>query len=410
MGMNLDTGELMAVKQVVLSESALNKQQVDALQREIDVMHELHHENIVQYLGSEFKDNKLNIFLEYQPGGSIATLLQRFNRLNEKIIRSFTRQILNGLDYLHSHGIAHRDIKGANILVDLNGHVKLADFGASKKLADIASFSEGCKTVTGSPYWMAPEVIQQGYGGASYGRKADIWSLGAVIIEMATGKPPFHALAPVTALFKIGSSPAVPPIPPDASTHLADFLKLCFQRDPKNRPPASELLRHPFIVGDEVAAALAAAPLNTAAPATAAVDDPSSAALPSSPRKKKSYSKDKDKDKDKSVRTKKRRSKQLKTSQVIDSLNAAAAKASSPSSTTDIRKSSDSHSSTSTSSIGLLADDSAATTDAAVPENQPEIASNHDSSLLDDSSDINSIINFLRERIRPEDQENLINM
>lgn len=149
MGMNLDTGEIMAVKQVVLAENALNKQQVDALQREIDVMHELHHENIVQYIGSEFKDNKLNIFLEYQPGGSIAALVQRFQRLNEKIIRSFTKQILTGLDYLHGHGIAHRDIKGANILVDLTGRVKLADFGASKKLADIASFSEGCKTVTG---------------------------------------------------------------------------------------------------------------------------------------------------------------------------------------------------------------------------------------------------------------------
>eukprot|EP01122_Echinamoeba_exundans_P006011 TRINITY_DN1622_c0_g2_i1.p1 TRINITY_DN1622_c0_g2~~TRINITY_DN1622_c0_g2_i1.p1 ORF type:complete len:897 (+),score=163.59 TRINITY_DN1622_c0_g2_i1:170-2860(+) len=407
MGMNLDTGELMAVKQVALSESALNKQQVDALQREIDVMHELHHENIVQYLGSEFKDNKLNIFLEYQPGGSIATLLQRFNRLNEKIVRSFTRQILNGLDYLHSHGIAHRDIKGANILVDLNGHVKLADFGASKKLADIASFSEGCKTVTGSPYWMAPEVIQQGYGGASYGRKADIWSLGAVIIEMVTGKPPFHALAPVTALFKIGSSPAVPPVPPDSSAHLADFLKLCFQRDPKNRPSASELLRHSFIVGDEAAAP----PLNIAAAAASTTDDQAAAILSSSPRKKKSSSKDKDKDKDKAVRTKKRRSKQLKTSQVIESLNAAKISSSQP----DIRKSSDSQSSASASSIQLVDDHSDTTPILAEPSSSTNIPTqgeffNQGSSLLDDSSDINSIINFLRERVRPENQESLVSM
>jgi serine/threonine protein kinase len=143
------------------------------------------------------------------------------------------------------------DIKGGNILVDSNGTVKLADFGASKKLADIVSFSEGCKTVLGSPYWMAPEVIQQGYGNegvsaSSYGRKADIWSVGAVVIEMATGRPPFAELAPVTALFKIGSSGQIPAFPASLSDKAKDFLTLCFQRDVKLRPSASELLSHIF--------------------------------------------------------------------------------------------------------------------------------------------------------------------
>lgn len=160
LGMNADTGELMAVKQVPLGTEG-NNQQIDALRREISLMQDLHHPNIVRYFGSEAKDGFLNIFLEYQPGGSIASLLTKFQHLSEKIIRSFTKQTLLGLDYLHSHGIAHRDIKGANLLVDLAGCVKLADFGtASKQLANLRNFSEGYKTVTGSPYWMAPEVIQ----------------------------------------------------------------------------------------------------------------------------------------------------------------------------------------------------------------------------------------------------------
>lgn len=245
LGMNSETGELMAVKQVPLG--AESNQQIESLRREIALIQDLHHPNIVRYFGSEAKDGFLNIFLEYQPGGSIASLLTKFQHLGEKVIRSFTKQTLMGLDYLHGHGIAHRDIKGANLLVDLSGCVKLADFGASKQLADLRSFSEGCKTVTGSPYWMAPEVIQGNAGGRSYGRKADIWSLGAVVVEMVTGKPPFHNLAPVTALFRIGSSSAVPDIPSALSPHGRDFLSLCFRRDVSTRPTAAELLSHPWI-------------------------------------------------------------------------------------------------------------------------------------------------------------------
>lgn len=277
LGMHTDTGELIAVKQVTIPrENADASAKVTALQKEIELMQDLDHENIVRYLGSERVEDKLNIFLEYQSGGSIATLLSKFKQFNEKIIRSFTKQILQGLKYLHDNGIAHRgkhviavaghsrahiDIKGGNILVDSNGTVKLADFGASKKLADIVSFSEGCKTVLGSPYWMAPEVIQQGYGNegasaSSYGRKADIWSVGAVVIEMATGRPPFAELAPVTALFKIGSSGQIPASPATLSDKAKDFLTLCFQRDVKLRPSASELLAHIFFQDEDERAQL----------------------------------------------------------------------------------------------------------------------------------------------------------
>lgn len=236
----------MAVKQVPLS-GAESPQRVEALRREIALMQDLHHPNIVRYFGSEAKDGFLNIFLEYQAGGSIATLLTKFHHLSERIIRSFTKQTLQGLEYLHSQGIAHRDIKGANLLVGLYGGIKLADFGASKQLSDLRSYNEGFKTVTGSPYWMAPEVIQGNAGGRSYGRKADIWSLGAAVVEMATGKPPFHHLAPVTALFRLGSSSALPDIPQNLPPVAKDFLGLCFQRDVSVRPTAAELLEHPWM-------------------------------------------------------------------------------------------------------------------------------------------------------------------
>jgi len=245
--MNTETGQLLAVKQVSLRGDVQEQSQVSALQSEIELMQSLNHKNIVRYLGSEKVEKKLNIFLEYQPGGSIASLLTKFHRLGEKIIRSFTRQMLLGLEYLHQHGIAHRDIKGANILVDIDGVIKLADFGASKKLASILSYSEGFKSFTGTPYWMAPEVIQGNADGGSYGRKADIWSLGAVVIEMATGKPPWSDLAPVTALFKVGSSPAIPPFPETLGLDANDFLSKCFQRDPRLRPSATDLLKHPFV-------------------------------------------------------------------------------------------------------------------------------------------------------------------
>jgi serine/threonine protein kinase len=108
--------------------------QIEALQQEISVLRTLQHENIVRYLGCSVEDNTFNIFLEYIPGGSIASVIKKFSSLNESVIRRYTKQILMGLEYLHSHQIIHRDIKGANILVDNKGVIKLADFGASRKL------------------------------------------------------------------------------------------------------------------------------------------------------------------------------------------------------------------------------------------------------------------------------------
>eukprot|EP01090_Pellita_catalonica_P022268 TRINITY_DN8591_c0_g1_i1.p1 TRINITY_DN8591_c0_g1~~TRINITY_DN8591_c0_g1_i1.p1 ORF type:complete len:794 (-),score=120.77 TRINITY_DN8591_c0_g1_i1:26-2407(-) len=242
-----DLGELIAVKQIDIPQESEAVHALSQLSREITIMQSLSHINIVRYLGCEKTDTTFNIFLEYVPGGSIASLLRSFKKFSENTVRNYTQQILTGLNYLHKKGFAHRDIKGANILVDNVGTVKLADFGASKKLKNYISYGKGCDTMTGTPFWMAPEVVTA----KPYGRKADVWSLGAVVVEMVTGIPPWGDLDPVAAVFKIGSENAQPAIPEELSESGKDFLGLCFSRSPKLRPKASTLLLHAFVANSE---------------------------------------------------------------------------------------------------------------------------------------------------------------
>jgi len=140
------------------------------LKEEIRTFSQHKHLHLVQYLGVQITDDSFNIFMEYVAGGSLATLLQHFGALSEPTVRNYTDQILRGLEFLHDNNIVHRDIKGANILIDNRGIVKLADFGAATRLESIASASM-LKSVRGTPYWMAPEVIKQ----SGHGLKCDIW-------------------------------------------------------------------------------------------------------------------------------------------------------------------------------------------------------------------------------------------
>ena len=185
----------MPVQVQVPSEASCGRdrvaEHVAALESEVDVLKQLRHRNIVRYLGTEKCHDTLNIFLEYAAGGSVASLLSRFGAFEETLIRVFTRQILEGLEFLHQRKTAHRDIKGGNILVDHEGVVKLADFGASKRIEHLVTLNSGFKSLKGTPYWMAPEVIKQ----TGHGRQADIWSVGCTVIEMATGKPPWSEVA-----------------------------------------------------------------------------------------------------------------------------------------------------------------------------------------------------------------------
>jgi mitogen-activated protein kinase kinase kinase len=250
------TGELLAVKQVEAPAPGANSQNdarkksmIEALKREISLLRDLRHPNIVQYLGCSSSAEYLNIFLEYVPGGSVQTMLNSYGALPEPLVRSFVRQILNGLSYLHNRDIIHRDIKGANILVDNKGTIKISDFGISKKLeaSNILSGANNNKhrpSLQGSVFWMAPEVVKQ----TSYTRKADIWSLGCLVVEMMTGTHPFPDCTQLQAIFKIGGSKAAPTIPEHASEEAKTFLAMTFEIDHMMRPSADELMLSPFLV------------------------------------------------------------------------------------------------------------------------------------------------------------------
>ncbi|KAG6900863.1 hypothetical protein C0993_009981 [Termitomyces sp. T159_Od127] len=249
LGMDASTGLLMAVKQVELpTGSAPNqerkKSMLSALEREIELLKNLQHANIVQYLYSSIDDEYLNIFLEYVPGGSVTALIRNYGAFEEPLVKNFVRQILEGLNYLHERDIIHRDIKGANILVDNKGGIKISDFGISKKVDDnlLTGNRVNRPSLQGSVFWMAPEVVKQ----SAHTQKADIWSVGCLIVEMLTGEHPWAQLTQMQAIFKIGSS-AKPTIPSDISAEAQSFLRLTFELDHEARPAAAELLQHPWI-------------------------------------------------------------------------------------------------------------------------------------------------------------------
>ncbi|EAS30536.3 STE/STE11 protein kinase [Coccidioides immitis RS] len=251
------TGELMAVKQVELPSATKgtefdNKKttMVNALKHEISLLQGLQHPNIVQYLGTSTDDQYLNIFLEYVPGGSIATMLKQYNTFQEPLIRNFVRQILTGLSYLHSRDIIHRDIKGANVLVDNKGQIKISDFGISKRVEASNMLSAGGSarhlhrpSLQGSVYWMAPEVVRQ----TAHTKKADIWSLGCLVVEMFIGAHPFPDCSQLQAIFAIGNNKARPPPPENASKEATAFLDMTFEIDHEKRPSADDLLNDPFL-------------------------------------------------------------------------------------------------------------------------------------------------------------------
>jgi mitogen-activated protein kinase kinase kinase len=250
------TGELLAVKQVETPAPGANSQgdtrkksMIEALKREISLLRDLRHPNIVQYLGCSSSADYLNIFLEYVPGGSVQTILNSYGALPEPLVRSFVRQILTGLSYLHNQDIIHRDIKGANILVDNKGTIKISDFGISKKLeaSNILNGANNNKhrpSLQGSVFWMAPEVVKQ----TSYTRKADIWSLGCLVVEMMTGSHPFPDCSQLQAIFKIGGGKAAPTIPEHASEAAKEFLAQTFEIDHNLRPSADQLILSPFLI------------------------------------------------------------------------------------------------------------------------------------------------------------------
>ncbi|CAL5019769.1 unnamed protein product [Urochloa decumbens] len=233
-----DDGFFFAVKEVSLMDQGLNaKQRIVQLEHEISLLSRLEHENIVQYFGTDKEGGKLYIFLELVTQGSLAALYQKYN-LQDSQVSAYTRQILNGLLYLHQRNVLHRDIKCANILVDASGLVKLADFGLAKEMSILSQ----ARSSKGTVYWMAPEVAKA----KPHGPPADIWSLGCTVLEMLTGKVPYPDMEWTHALLKIGRG--IPPeIPDTLSEDAQDFIKKCVQANPNDRPSAAQLLEHPFV-------------------------------------------------------------------------------------------------------------------------------------------------------------------
>ncbi|CAL9759374.1 unnamed protein product [Musa acuminata subsp. burmannicoides] len=234
-----DEGIFFAVKEVSLLDQGSNAEQcIIQLEQEIALLSQFEHENIVQYYGTDKEDSKLYIFLELVTQGSLSSLYQKY-RLQDSQVSAYTRQILNGLNYLHERNIVHRDIKCANILVHADGSVKLADFGLAKEMTKV-TLLKSCK---GSVYWMAPEVINPR---RSYGPAADIWSLGCTVLEMLTRQIPYPNLEWTQALYRIGHGEQ-PSIPIYLSKDARDFISQCVKVNPDDRPTASQLLEHPFV-------------------------------------------------------------------------------------------------------------------------------------------------------------------
>eukprot|EP00668_Euglena_longa_P012262 GGOE01014699.1.p1 GENE.GGOE01014699.1~~GGOE01014699.1.p1 ORF type:complete len:933 (+),score=181.55 GGOE01014699.1:146-2800(+) len=247
-GLNDDTGELLAIKNIPFDPK--DKQvnvKLKELQREIQVMKSLDHPNIVRYFQTAREGSSINIFMEYVPGGSIANLLKQFGPLKENVVKSYTSQILEGLMYLHERNVVHRDIKGANILIGVDGQCKLADFGAAGILDGIAH--TGLKSLKGTPYWMAPEVITQ----SGHAWPADIWSLGCTVMEMLTANPPFqHVSRSQLSVMQFIVDDKIEITCPEGLTLAAqNFLLRMLIRDASLRASAEALTEDPFLMDDE---------------------------------------------------------------------------------------------------------------------------------------------------------------
>ncbi|XP_049621430.1 mitogen-activated protein kinase kinase kinase 4 isoform X1 [Suncus etruscus] len=240
---SVDTGELMAMKEIRFQPN--DHKTIKETADELKIFEGLKHPNLVRYFGVELHREEMYIFMEYCDEGT----LEEVSRLGlqEHVIRLYSKQITVAINVLHEHGIVHRDIKGANIFLTSAGLIKLGDFGCSVKLKNNAQTMPGeVNSTLGTAAYMAPEVITRAKG-EGHGRAADIWSLGCVVIEMVTGKRPWHEYEHnFQIMYKVGMGHK-PPIPERLSPEGKDFLSHCLESEPRMRWTASQLLDHSFV-------------------------------------------------------------------------------------------------------------------------------------------------------------------
>jgi len=265
------TGTLMAVKiikmdqtiekdensTVVMSSGDSSKEKIEqSVVNEIDILKNLVHPNLVRLHGAtkevENGIDKIYIFTEWCAGGSVQDLLKSYGAFQENVIITYVTQIIRGLSHLHSNKIIHRDIKGANLLVDSTGQrLRITDFGAVARLKyDETLKNEFGKEIIGTLAFIAPEILRN----EQFGRASDIWSMGITILQMATGTIPYDAenenyKQNIWSLFyKIATSRTAPEIPTFLSQALQDFIKRLLQLDPKDRPLSTDLHKHPVFI------------------------------------------------------------------------------------------------------------------------------------------------------------------
>uniref|UniRef100_K7FUG1 non-specific serine/threonine protein kinase n=1 Tax=Pelodiscus sinensis TaxID=13735 RepID=K7FUG1_PELSI len=229
-------------RQVAVKMMDLRKQQRrELLFNEVVIMRDYQHVNVVEMYKSYLVGEELWVLMEFLQGGALTDIVSQI-RLNEEQIATVCESVLQALAYLHSQGVIHRDIKSDSILLTLDGRVKLSDFGFC---AQISKDVPKRKSLVGTPYWMAPEVISR----APYTTEVDIWSLGIMVIEMVDGEPPYFSDSPVQAMKRLrDSSPPKLKNSHKTSPVLRDFLERMLTRDPLERATAQELLDHPFLL------------------------------------------------------------------------------------------------------------------------------------------------------------------
>eukprot|EP01064_Diplonema_japonicum_P003089 TRINITY_DN1203_c2_g1_i3.p1 TRINITY_DN1203_c2_g1~~TRINITY_DN1203_c2_g1_i3.p1 ORF type:complete len:1311 (+),score=310.15 TRINITY_DN1203_c2_g1_i3:60-3992(+) len=250
MALDQQSGEFLAVKHVKHNyDMSGESEAIKQLKNEIHLMRKLNHPCIVHYMGMEVGPGYVDIYMEYVPGGSLKDVLDSFGgTFPDELCSIFTRQIINGLVYLHAHNVVHRDIKAANILLHGEGDIRLADFGAAVQLANMTSKEP--QKLGGTALWMPPEVLIQGTSAPVLACQ-DIWSLGCTIVEMLTAKPPFRWIDESDEVVVQSIANCDEPVSfPDSlgfSSKAKEFLHMCLQKDASKRPQAKDLLDTDYI-------------------------------------------------------------------------------------------------------------------------------------------------------------------